>query len=230
VDDSSFNIRVPRSWARVSLIVVVTALIVAPLTALASHTFKDVSDSNTFHTDIDWLAGAGITKGCNPPTNDEFCPNDSVSRGQMSAFMRRFAQYIDAEDGTPAQADNATTLDGYGMPNFLGANVTTRLAELPGPNGGNASAVATCEAGEVLIGGGGALSAFVADVFLLSSRPIPDADDSTPTSWQASATNPPAGTASIDVRAWAVCASFPDTPLASVAESRGVDTPEPGRP
>lgn len=89
------------------MIVTVTALIVAPLTAIASHTFTDVSDSNTFHEDIDWLAGADITKGCNPPTNDEFCPNDSVTRGQMSAFMRRFAQFIDAEDGTPGQADNA---------------------------------------------------------------------------------------------------------------------------
>ena len=34
-----------------------------------------------------------------------------VSREAMAAFMRRFSQYIDAEDGTPGQADNATTAD-----------------------------------------------------------------------------------------------------------------------
>ena len=112
MNDKSFTIRVPKRWVRTAMVVATTALIVAPLTAIASHTFNDVGDSNTFHNDIDWLAGAGITKGCNPPTNDQFCPNDAVTRGQMAAFMKRFAGYIDAEDGTPGEADNADTLDG----------------------------------------------------------------------------------------------------------------------
>ena len=112
MDDKSFHVRIPKRWARVALIIATTALIVAPLTAIASHSFTDVPDTNTFHADIAWLADAGVTKGCNPPANTEFCPNDDVSRGQMSAFMRRFAQYIDAEDGTPGQADNADKLDG----------------------------------------------------------------------------------------------------------------------
>lgn len=109
MDDKSFNIRVPKRWARIAMIVGVTALIVAPLTAIASHSFTDVPDSNTFHEDIAWLADADVTRGCNPSEgNTEFCPEDDVTRGQMAAFMRRFAQYIDAEDGTPGQADNAT--------------------------------------------------------------------------------------------------------------------------
>ena len=111
MDNKSYHVRIPKRWARVTLIIATTALIVAPLTAIASHSFTDVPDTNTFHADIAWLADAGVTKGCNPPANTEFCPNDNVSRGQMSAFMRRFAQYIDAEDGTPGQADNATTAD-----------------------------------------------------------------------------------------------------------------------
>ena len=112
MDDQSFNIRVPKKWARVAMIVTVTALIVAPLTAIASHSFTDVPDSNTFHDDIAWLADAGVTKGCNPPSNTQYCPDDEVTRGQMAAFMKRFAGYIDAEDGTPGQADNTNTLDG----------------------------------------------------------------------------------------------------------------------
>jgi len=112
MDAKSYNIRVPKRWARLTLIVGVTALIVAPLTAVATHTFNDVPDTHTFHADIEWLEASGVTKGCNPPANTLFCPDDDVTRGQMAAFMKRFSQYLGAEDGTPAQADNADTVDG----------------------------------------------------------------------------------------------------------------------
>jgi hypothetical protein len=42
-----------------------------------------------FENDIAKLATAGITKGCNPPANTEFCPRDFVTREQMAAFIRR---------------------------------------------------------------------------------------------------------------------------------------------
>lgn len=44
---------------------------------------------SVFETDIEWMAAEGITKGCNPPVNDRFCPNSSVTRGQMAAFLVR---------------------------------------------------------------------------------------------------------------------------------------------
>jgi hypothetical protein len=113
MDDKSLNIRVPRRWVRIALIVGVTALVVAPLTAVASHSFTDVPDTHTFHEDIEWLKDTGVTIGCNPPENTEFCPERFTSRGEMSAFMHRYAQFIDAEDGTPGEADNADTLDGF---------------------------------------------------------------------------------------------------------------------
>ncbi len=50
--------------------------------------FTDVGDS-VFATDIAWLASVGVTSGCNPPANDRFCPESSVTRGQMAAFLRR---------------------------------------------------------------------------------------------------------------------------------------------
>jgi hypothetical protein len=109
MDDRSFHIRVPKRWARVAMIVGVTALVVAPLTAIATQAFNDVPDTHTFHNDIAWLAEADVTRGCNPPDNDRFCPNDLVTRAQMAAFMRRFAQYLKAEDGIPALADHAVT-------------------------------------------------------------------------------------------------------------------------
>jgi hypothetical protein len=52
-------------------------------------TFDDVPQSHTFYGDIEWLAAEGITKGCNPPANNLFCPDDAVTRGQMAAFLHR---------------------------------------------------------------------------------------------------------------------------------------------
>jgi len=46
-------------------------------------------DNSIFEHDIDKLATAGITKGCNPPTNDRYCPNLAVDRGAMTAFLHR---------------------------------------------------------------------------------------------------------------------------------------------
>jgi hypothetical protein len=51
--------------------------------------FTDVPASHTFASDIAWLAEEGITKGCNPPSNTRFCPDDRVTRGQMAAFLVR---------------------------------------------------------------------------------------------------------------------------------------------
>lgn len=90
------------------LAAVVGALVATPIAVYASHSFTDVPDSNTFHADIEWLADAGVTKGCNPPTNSKYCPKDNVTREQMAAFMRRLAmnRVVDADkvDGRDASA------------------------------------------------------------------------------------------------------------------------------
>ncbi|MPZ51449.1 MAG: hypothetical protein GEU79_01725, partial [Acidimicrobiia bacterium] len=46
-------------------------------------------DSSVFQEDINAIAEAGITRGCNPPDNDRYCPDDLLTRGQAAAFMRR---------------------------------------------------------------------------------------------------------------------------------------------
>ena len=46
-------------------------------------------DGSVFEDDINRMAAAGITKGCNPPTNDRYCADGVVSRGQMAAFLNR---------------------------------------------------------------------------------------------------------------------------------------------
>jgi subtilisin family serine protease len=50
--------------------------------------FVDTS-SSVFRSAVDWLAAMHITKGCNPPYNDRFCPSGVVSRGEMAVFLAR---------------------------------------------------------------------------------------------------------------------------------------------
>lgn len=106
------------------LVGLIIALVVGiPAISIAGDRFSDVPSSNIFHDDISWLADQGVTRGCNPPANDEFCPEDPVTRQQMAAFMRRFANTLEA-GATPLLAgsegndrslpdDTWTTLDSF---------------------------------------------------------------------------------------------------------------------
>lgn len=55
---------------------------------VAGARFTD-DDGNTHEADIETIAAAGITRGCNPPDNDEYCPDDGFTRGQAAAFFNR---------------------------------------------------------------------------------------------------------------------------------------------
>lgn len=65
--------------------------------------FRDDDDS-VHEKNIDILFAEGITKGCNPPTNDMYCPEDTLTRGQVAAFLRRNL-------GLPAVEDDYFTDD-----------------------------------------------------------------------------------------------------------------------
>ena len=73
-------------------------------------TFVD-DDGHTFEADIEWLADEGITKGCNPPVNDRFCPDDFVTRGQMAAFLVRAFGYADDGGGDLFVDDIGSTFE-----------------------------------------------------------------------------------------------------------------------
>ena len=53
---------------------------------------------NVFEEEIDRLATAGVTVGCQPPPNARFCPQDSVTRGEMAAFLARSFRLTDTGD------------------------------------------------------------------------------------------------------------------------------------
>lgn len=68
------------------------------LTERLDDPFTD-DDGSVFEADIERLAAAGITRGCNPPVNDQFCPSAPVTREQMAAFLVRALGYTDPGDG-----------------------------------------------------------------------------------------------------------------------------------
>lgn len=107
------------------------------LTALDSGPFTDIADS--IHArDINALAAAGVTLGCNPPTNDRFCPDAPVSRQQIATFIVRAFEF-DASDvdvfsddtGSAHEADinalaAAGITNGCGVDAFCGRAGLTR--------------------------------------------------------------------------------------------------------
>lgn len=73
--------------------------------ATAAGTFDD-DDGNVHEDAIEAMVAAGITRGCNPPSNDRYCPEGVVTRGQMAAFLTRL---LDLPSG---QKDRFTDDDG----------------------------------------------------------------------------------------------------------------------
>src|SRR5690606_16340462 len=80
--------------SRHMLAVALVAAMSVPAAAAAAQELPPggtfVDDNGSIHEpDIEAIAAEGITRGCNPPLNDRFCPTDSVTRGQMAAFLVR---------------------------------------------------------------------------------------------------------------------------------------------
>ncbi len=73
--------------------------------------FSD-DDGSIFEADINRLAASGITKGCNPPTNDRYCPEGNVTRGHMAAFLVRAFGYTDDGGGNLFIDDDDSIFEG----------------------------------------------------------------------------------------------------------------------
>jgi hypothetical protein len=83
---------------RLSVVVLLVLAVLAPVAVFAAGGQFTDDDDSMFEVDIEWMAASGITIGCNPPANDNFCPESNVTRGQMAVFMHRLAdnQLVDA--------------------------------------------------------------------------------------------------------------------------------------
>lgn len=104
----------PRRLRNVSITTVIALVLTTAVSTvvIAAHTFPvDVPDDNTFHNDIAWLAANDVTRGCNPPDNDAFCPEDPVTREQMSAFIHRFAGSFGSVGDQVTDTSDPVTVD-----------------------------------------------------------------------------------------------------------------------
>lgn len=76
----------------------------------ASNPFTDTVSSVHVNT-IASLAQAGITRGCNPPANDQFCPERVVTRGEMAAFLSRAYGLTGPVDESRFSDDNGSLFE-----------------------------------------------------------------------------------------------------------------------
>jgi hypothetical protein len=97
------------------LLAALAALLLA-LTAIpaaaSTDTFGD-DDGSVHETDIEAIAAAGVTRGCNPPSNDLFCPDRPTSRAEMATFLVRAlgaTGSVMPSDAPDAFADDETSV------------------------------------------------------------------------------------------------------------------------
>jgi hypothetical protein len=96
--------------------------------------FTDIA-SSTFADDIAWLFDSGITAGCD---DDAYCPNATVTRGQMASFLARALELPDAsgdrfwdDEGTTHEANinkvaEAGITSGCGAGRYCPTSLVTR--------------------------------------------------------------------------------------------------------
>jgi hypothetical protein len=71
-----------------------------------------VDDNGLFYENAaDRLFTAGVTQGCNPPTNNRYCGEDFVTREQMAAFLVRAFGYGDDGGGNLFVDDNGSIFE-----------------------------------------------------------------------------------------------------------------------
>jgi hypothetical protein len=75
-----------RDIRRDEMAAMLTRALSLPIT---SSDFFDDDAGSIFENAINRIAASGVTKGCNPPANNHFCPERPVTRGEMAAFLKR---------------------------------------------------------------------------------------------------------------------------------------------
>jgi hypothetical protein len=97
----NLSITIGKRTGRLIVAGLLVLALVVPGTALAGHLFDDVPNGHTFHSSINNVYERGLTVGCG---GGDYCPDNAVTRGQMSAFLDR----IFKADGLPLGYANIT--------------------------------------------------------------------------------------------------------------------------
>ena len=132
---------------RGAFIIALAVVLAVPAIAIAGSVFDDVDDTHTHAAGIEYLKDSGVSLGCD--ANNNYCPDDFVTRAQMATFMYRLSGNdpdtpasveaatlggLTADDfakaGDPGSPGDADTLDGLDSTDFLLAADTAVDAEL----------------------------------------------------------------------------------------------------
>jgi glucose/arabinose dehydrogenase len=119
--------------------------------ASSTNHFVD-DDGHVLEGAINRIADRGITLGCNPPTNNRFCPNDGVTRAQVAGMLTRALGLKPMRPPARPALDWATVIDGLEAP-----------IQVLAPPGENRLLIAE-QGGVVRIAQGGALSGVFLDI------------------------------------------------------------------
>ncbi len=82
------------------------------MAALAGSVFNDVDDATTHIDGITFMKNTGVSVGCD--ANNNYCPDDPVSRAQMATLMYR----LSGNDPATPPSVNAATLGGFSADDF----------------------------------------------------------------------------------------------------------------
>jgi hypothetical protein len=108
------------------MLVAALAVLAIPTAVMAAGGAFTDDETSVFEGDIEWMAATGVTKGCNPPANDNFCPGDPVTRGAMAAFLHRYDDYLGRGGAARAPITFSTT-------STTATELTTVTVDAPGP-------------------------------------------------------------------------------------------------
>jgi hypothetical protein len=89
-----------------------------------SEDFFSDDNSSTFEKSINKIAAAGITTGCNPPSNTQYCADRGVTRGEMATFLARAFPDLMPDDVENAFTDDNSSVHEADINLIAAANIT----------------------------------------------------------------------------------------------------------
>lgn len=93
------------------------------LPATTEDFFTD-DNASIFEGDINRIAAAGITLGCNPPANSSYCPNREISRGEMASLLTRAFPDLMPESAPDAFTDDNSNIHQDNINRLAAAGIT----------------------------------------------------------------------------------------------------------
>ena len=119
----TITLTIGRRSARMIAAALLVVAIAVPAAVIASDSFADVPNSNTFHDDISAIADRGITTGCG---GGNYCPAANMTRAEMAGFINRIFRAEGTIAGYASVEANGTLREGYAR-NLAAVSVTHTL-------------------------------------------------------------------------------------------------------